>query len=121
MHGRLLDVNHNKFKLLQYGKEQERKSATTYESYDLNIDSKEQVRDLGTMISNTATFTLHIRNIVKKVRDKMGWVLFVSVTGALSYANTLEIYCHSPTRVLLPALESIDAKTYKLMKLFKEH
>ena len=29
------------------------------------------------MISNTATFTLHIRNTVKKARDKMGWVLRV--------------------------------------------
>ena len=29
------------------------------------------------MMSNTATFTLHIRNIVKKTRDKIGWVLRV--------------------------------------------
>ena len=28
-------------------------------------------------MSNTATFTLHIRNIVIKVTDKMGWVLRV--------------------------------------------
>ena len=52
------------------------KSETTYKSYDdSNIDDKEQVRYLGIMMSNTATFTLHIRNIVKKARDKMGWVL----------------------------------------------
>ena len=55
----------NKFELLRYGKEQEIKSATTYKSYDdSNIDDKEQVRDLGIMMSSTATFTLHIRNIV---------------------------------------------------------
>ena len=72
----------NKYELLRYGKEQEIKSATTYKSYDdSNIDDKEQVRDLGIMISNTATSTLHIRNIVKKARDKMGWVLSVSVAG----------------------------------------
>ena len=40
-------------------------------------DILEQVRDLGIMMSNTATFTLHIINIVKKARDKMGWVLRV--------------------------------------------
>ena len=41
------------------------KSATAYISYDdSNIDDKEQVRDLGIIMSNTATFTLHIRNIV---------------------------------------------------------
>ena len=28
-------------------------------------------------MSHTANFTLHIRNIVKKTRDKMGWVLRV--------------------------------------------
>ena len=43
------------------------KSATTYKSYDdSNIDDKEQVRDLGIVMSNTATFTLHIRNIAKR-------------------------------------------------------
>ena len=33
----------------------------------------------------------------------MGWVYveIVSVAGALSHADTLEISCHSPTRVLL--------------------
>ena len=59
----------NKFELLRYGKEREIKSAKTYKSYDdSNIDHKEQVRDLGIMMSDTATFTLHIRNIVKKAR-----------------------------------------------------
>ena len=43
----------------------------------------------------------------------------VSVAVPLSRADTLEISCHSPTRVLLPALESME-KTYKLSKLFNE-
>ena len=34
----------------------------------------------------------------------------VSVAEALSHAVTLEIYCHSPTRVLLPALDPWKAK-----------
>ena len=73
-----MKFNANKFELLRHGKEQEIKSATTYKSYDdSNIDDKEQVRDLGKMMSNTATFALHIRNIVKKTRDKMGWMLRV--------------------------------------------
>ena len=56
-------------------KEDDIKSATTFKSYDdSNIDDKEQVRDLGTMMSNTATFTRHTRNIVKETRDKMGLV-----------------------------------------------
>ena len=73
-----MKFNANKFELLQYGKEQEIKTTTIYKSYDdSNIDSKEQVRDLGIMMSNTATFTLHVSNIVKTARDKMGWVLRV--------------------------------------------
>ena len=71
-----MQFNGNKFELRRYGKEREIKSATTYKSYDdSNIDCKEQVRDLFIMMSITATFTLHIRNIVEKARDKMGWVL----------------------------------------------
>ena len=47
-----------------HGKEQVIKSAATYKSYDdSNIDDKEQVRDSGIMMSNTATFTLHILEI----------------------------------------------------------
>ena len=73
-----MKFNANKFEHLRYGKEQEIKSAATYKSYDdSKIDDKEQVTDLGIMMSNTATFTLHIRNTVKKARDKMGWVLRV--------------------------------------------
>ena len=59
-----MKFNANKFELLQYGKEQEIKSAATCKSYDdSNIDDKE-VRDLGIIMSNTATFPLHIRNKV---------------------------------------------------------
>ena len=36
----------------------------------------------------------------------------VSVAVALSHADTLEISCHSPTRVLLPALESMETKRH---------
>ena len=78
------------FGLLRFGKEQEIKSAITYKSYDeSNIDDKEQVRDLGIMMSNTATFTLHSRNIVKKVRDKMGRVLRVFHSRKRSLMLTL--------------------------------
>ena len=69
----IMKFNANKFKLLRYGKEQEIKSATTYKSYDnSNIDDKEQIRDLDIMTSNTETFTLHIRNIVKKGQRQDG-------------------------------------------------
>ena len=40
-------------------------------------------------MSNTATFTLHIRNIVKKGRDKMGFVLRVFQSREPSLMLTL--------------------------------
>ena len=36
----------------------------------------------------------------------------VSVAEALSHADTLEISCHSPTRVLLLGLESMESKRH---------
>ena len=55
-----MKFNANKFELLQYGKEEEIKSATTYKSVDdSNINDKEQVRDLGITMSNRATFGTH--------------------------------------------------------------
>ena len=47
-------------------------------------------------------------------------MLSVSVAGALSHADTPEIFRHSPTRVLLPALESMESKRHKLSMLFNE-
>ena len=85
-----MKFNANKFELLRYGKEQEIISTTTYKSYDNStLDNKEQVRDLGIMMSNTATFTLHIRNIVKKAREKMGWVLRVFQSRKCSLMLTI--------------------------------
>ena len=57
-----MKFNASKFEILRYGKQQ---TATIYKSYDdMNIYSKEQVRDQGIMMSNTATYTLQINNIV---------------------------------------------------------
>ena len=85
-----MKFNANTYELLRYGKEQEIKSATTYKSYDdSHIDDKERVRDLVIMMSNTATFTLHIGNIIKKARVKMGWVLRVFQSRRRSLMLTL--------------------------------
>ena len=73
------------------------------------------------MMSNTATFTLHIRNIVKK-RPETRWdgpgVESVSVAAAFSLADNLEISCHSPTKVLLPALESLESEIHTSYRNF---
>ena len=71
-----MKFNTSKFELQRYKKKkQEIKTATTCKShYDVNFDcSKEQVRNLSLMISNTATCTFHIRNTVKKPPAETRW------------------------------------------------
>ena len=85
-----IKFNANKIELRRYEKEQEKYFATTYKSSDdSNIDYKEQVRYPGIMMSNTPSFTLHIRNIINKARDKMGWVLRVFQSRKRSLMLTL--------------------------------
>ena len=84
----------SKYALLRYEKEQKIKTDTNYTSYDdSNFDSKEQVRDLVILMSNKHTFPLNIRNIVKKARDKMGWVLWVFQCLLKSLVIPLLEYC----------------------------
>ena len=44
----------------------------------------------------------------------------VSVAEALSHADTLEITRHSPTRVLLPALESMKSKSIQAIEAIQQ-
>ena len=55
----------------------------------IQTSTTKQVRDLDVLMSNTATFTIRIRNIVKKARDKMGWVLSVFQSWERSLMLTL--------------------------------
>ena len=115
-----IKLNANNFELLRYGKEQEIKSATAYKSYDdSNIDNNEQVRDLLINMSNTATFTVEIRkyNLNGQRQNGMG-VESVSVAEVLSHADTVEISCHSSTRELQPALESMESKSHTIFRRY---
>ena len=59
-----MKFNKSKFELRRYGKKRQIITATICKSYDdSNIDSKVHVEDLRKVMSNTDTFTLHIRNI----------------------------------------------------------
>ena len=58
------------------------------------------IRDLGIISSNTATFTLHIKNLVEKIRDKIWWVLRVfgrwSALSCWPFRSLLLEYCCQP-------------------------
>ena len=80
-------------------------------------------------MSNTATFTLHIRNIVKKARAKMGWVLRVFQSRKRSLMLTLlkslvipllEYCCQlwNPGKAKdINAIEAIRTFTYKITEI----
>ena len=58
------------------------------------------------------TRTVNDNNNQQYSRDNMGYVLRVFKSRRRSHADTLEISRNSPTRVLLPALESMESKRY---------
>ena len=79
-------------------------------------------------MSNTATFTLHNRNTVKKARDRMGWVLRMFQSWKRSLMLTLlkslvilEYCCQlwNPWKVKdIQAIEAIHRKfTYKITEV----
>ena len=81
-------------------------------------------------MSNTATFTLHIRNIVKEARDKIGWVLrvfqwrkrFLMLTLLKSLVIPLREYCCQLWNLWkakdLQAIEAIQRTfTYKITEV----
>ena len=68
-------------------KKQEIKTTTAQKTHDgSNIGSKEQVGDLGIMMT---TFSLHITNFVQKARDKMGFLFRVFQSRERSLMLTL--------------------------------
>ena len=66
------------FELLRYGKEHAgNKICDSLQIMMIQILTSKQVRYLCIMMSNTTTFTLHMKNEVIMARDKLGWVLRV--------------------------------------------
>ena len=94
----------------------------TYKSYDDTNDyGKKRVRYLAILLINTATSGLHIRNIVKSARVKLGWVLRMFQSQERSLMLTLF------KSLVIPFLEYCcqlwnpsKAKTYKQLKLFSK-
>jgi hypothetical protein len=72
-----MEFNGTKFQLMRYGPNESLKEDTLYFTDEMNqvIERFETLRDLGVMVSDDATFDKHIEHVVKKVRQKIGWVL----------------------------------------------
>ena len=72
-----MKFNGNKFQVMRYGPNESLKEDTMYFTEEMNevIEQFETLRDLGVIVSDDATFDAHIDHVVKKVRQKTGWVL----------------------------------------------
>ena len=69
--------NGTKFQVIRYGDDEDLKNSTEYftEGTSDIIERSETLRDLGVILSDDATFNEHVQHVVKKVRQKTGWVL----------------------------------------------
>ena len=83
--------NGTKFQLIRYGHDEDLKNNTEYFTEGTNniIERSETLRDLGVILSDDATFKDHIEHVVKKVRQKTGWVLRTFYSRRMSIMKTL--------------------------------
>ena len=69
--------NGTKFQVMRYGNIQELKNNTNYFTEETSeiIERFENLRDLGVIMSDDGSFDEQIIKVVKKVRQKTGWIL----------------------------------------------
>ena len=69
--------NSSKFEVLRYGSNTALKESTNYLTPGCEpiIEEKENLRDLGIIMSNDASFSSHVEHVCKKVKQKSGWIL----------------------------------------------
>ena len=71
-----MEYNGSKFVVLRYGQNDQIKNDTTYFSNNMNdvICPQEEHKDLGIKMSDSGNFEAHISGIIKKARQKIGWL-----------------------------------------------
>ena len=71
-----MKFNDNKFEMIDYQPGQRNELYHTYRTEsEAPIERKSEIRDLGIILNNEATFTEHIATIVKKGKKLAGWAL----------------------------------------------
>ena len=72
-----IHFNCTKFEISRYGPNEEVKQSTMYftTEFEDTIDAKEQLRDLGVIMSSDAKFKAHVDHVCTKVKQKCGRVL----------------------------------------------
>ena len=78
-----MEFNDSKFELLRYGKNDSLKTVTNYLSSNKSvIAEKEQIRDLGVIMTNDGTFKHHILQTIDSAKQQSSWVLRTFKTRA---------------------------------------
>ena len=78
-----MEFNDSKFELLRYGKNDSLKTETNYLSSNMSvIVEKEQIRDLGVIMTNDGTFKHHILQTIDSAKQQSSWVLRTFKTRA---------------------------------------
>ena len=68
--------NDKKFEVIRYGNNTNLKESTNYVSNTgITIQPKTSTKDLGVVMSNTATFKDHIEKVIETARDLSSWIL----------------------------------------------
>ena len=72
-----MKFNGNKFQLLRYGTNDDLKNNTVYFTGHMEevIEQFSSIRDLGVIMADDGEFDQHIEKVVKKVPQKIGWIL----------------------------------------------
>ena len=72
-----MKFNGSKFQLLRYGTNEEIKNNAVYFTGHMEdiIDQFSSIRDLEVIMADDGRFDCHIEKVVKKVRQKIGWIL----------------------------------------------
>ena len=83
--------NGTTFQIMRYGKDESLKNETMYLTEDSShiIERFETLRDLGVILTDEATFEAHIEHVVKKVRQKTGWVLRTFFTRRTEFMKSI--------------------------------
>ena len=71
-----MKFNGKKFQVVRYGQNEELKNSTEYfaGNFEEIIERFETIRDLGVQLSDDASFNEQVEKVVKKARQKSGWI-----------------------------------------------
>ena len=86
-----MKFNGSKFQVLRYGPNEELKNNTMYFTGQMEevITQFSSLRDLGVIMSDDAKFDCHIEKVVRKVRQKVGWMFRSFYTRRLDILKQL--------------------------------